>query len=82
MAEILRGNERGVECHIHQFCNDWFMVTLVDGRSKIVSPTSLQLTADESLTVWDAMMDGKAGMMNIEFTLDLVTGRFRRISRR
>lgn len=46
MATIKRGKLKGKEAKISQFCNDWFSVD-VEGVPKIVTPTSLILTASE-----------------------------------
>lgn len=71
MATILRGKLRGKTAVIHQFANDWVTIDVPEEgiQGKVVSPTSLQLTADEvqrvrtaprqadGLLVWNALSD-------------------------
>ena len=50
MATMLKGKFKGKEVKILQWCNDWFSIE-VDGFTKIVTPTSLQLTPKEMTDV-------------------------------
>jgi hypothetical protein len=47
MATLLRGTNKGANVVVHQWSNDWFMVSFGGGRVRIVNPTSLELTSDE-----------------------------------
>lgn len=43
--KIRRGKDKDASAELIQFSNDWIMVDL-DGRSKIVTPTSVQVETD------------------------------------
>jgi len=73
MATILKGKFKGKEAKIKQWCDDWFSIE-VDEFTKIVTPTSLQLTPQEMAKVLEH--DNNGFMLRIfEPTLD---GRFKR----
>lgn len=76
MATVLKGNHKGKKTNIHQWCNDWFSTDL-----GIISPTNLQLTPEEVAMIWDANIRGQCGIMFSLFTLDVYTGKFKRIRR-
>lgn len=70
MAEILRGNDKGRQCVLHQWCNDWFTVDIDGGeQGKVVSPTSLRLTADEVDAVRKSAEADQVGVMFELFVL-------------
>lgn len=73
MAKLLRGLMGGQNVKIHQFCNDWFDVILPNGKSKIVSPLSIELDPEETILVYDS---DNTGIMFDLFDLELETGRF------
>lgn len=50
MAIILRGNRKGEEVSIVQFCNDWILVDCV-GKCKLYNPTSIKLTEEEAISM-------------------------------
>lgn len=75
MAKLLKGLMGGQTVKIHQFCNDWFDVELQNGKSKIVSPLSIELDPEETIMVYESENPGFLFQL---FKLDLMTGRFKR----
>jgi hypothetical protein len=43
----LRGKNKGEHLALHQWANDWLSADTDDGKSVIVTPTSVQLEGDE-----------------------------------
>ncbi len=68
MAKVLRGNLKGTEVEMHQFCNDWVTTKL----GKVYSITALEFTDDEIETI----KNGETGVMFRRF--ELTGNRFRR----
>ena len=74
MATLLRGNRKGDEVSVGQFCNDWFTVRDSEGKTLVLSPTSLQFTPEEVKMIKDCK---NSGMLFRFFTL-LPNGTFRK----
>ena len=51
MATLLRGKLKGQEVELCQWCNDWFSVSMPDGKPKILRPDQLQFTKEEMLEI-------------------------------
>jgi hypothetical protein len=72
MALLIRGKNKGREVTIHQWCNDWFSISM-DNKASIVSPLSLQLTINEIEEVLSCTSNGL--LFNL-FKLDIQKGTF------
>ena len=68
MAKVLRGNLKGTEVEIHQFCNDWATTK----QGKVYSITTLEFTDDEI----EMFKNGETGIMFERF--ELIGSRFKR----
>ena len=80
MALITRGKHKGAECRICQFCNDWFVVDLPDGKPLVMSPGSLKLTDQEAILVLEAAQRKETGILFGLFDLQM-DGTFKRRKR-
>lgn len=50
-AIVRKGREKGRLVMVVQWCNDWFMIDIDTGITKIVSPSSLLFTHEDYLTI-------------------------------
>jgi len=74
MATILKGEHKGEECEIIQWCNDWFSVK-VGSHALIVSPDTLNFNDFELYDI--VFSDKDSGTLFDLF--ELAENRFKRI---